>query len=70
VKYPDGKVKLEYSLDGQCYTTGEKTISFYLLPGFSQKIAFSVVKKGKKVHPQMLGIFNPSIRLQEIEMPI
>jgi hypothetical protein len=39
-----------------------------VIPGF-KNIAFSVIKKGEKVDPQIIGILNPSIRLQEIEVP-
>ena len=48
----------------------EKTVSFYVLPGVSQNIAFSVIKNGKTVYPQMLSAFKPSIQPQEIELPI
>jgi hypothetical protein len=71
VKYPDGNVKLDYFLDGKSHSAAiEKTVSFYMLPGNSQNIAFSVIKKGETISPQMLGAFKPSIQLQEIELPI
>jgi hypothetical protein len=58
-------------LDGKSHSdTIEKTVSFYVLPGVSQNIAFSVIKNGEPVYPQMLGAFKPSIQPQEIEVPI
>jgi hypothetical protein len=52
VKYPDGKVKLEYLFNensNSVYKTADY-VSFYVIPGF-YNIAFSVIKKGQKVNP-------------------
>ena len=58
-------------MDGKSHSGAiEKTVSFYVLPGVSQNIAFSVIKNGETVYPQMLGAFKPSIQPQEIEVPI
>jgi hypothetical protein len=36
VKYPDGKVKLEYFIDGNSISTSKTAdfVSFYVIPGF------------------------------------
>ena len=44
------------------------TVSFFVKPDV-ENIAFSVIKKGEYVNPQKLGILDPSIKLQEVELP-
>ena len=68
MKYPDGKVRLEYFNNGQSMPAKGTTVSFFLMPDVDN-IAFSVIKKGEYVNPQKLGILDPSIKLQEIEVP-
>jgi hypothetical protein len=47
VKYPDGKVKLEYFINGNSVSLSNTAdfVSFYVIPGFND-IAFTVIKKG------------------------
>jgi hypothetical protein len=61
---------LEYFIDGNLisFSNTADFVSFYVIPGFND-IAFSVIKKDQKVNPQMIGIFDPSIKLEEIEVP-
>ena len=68
MKNPDGKVRLEYFNNGKSMPAKGTTVSFFLMPDVDT-IAFSVIKKGEYVNPQKLGILDPSIKLQEIEVP-
>lgn len=68
MKCPDGKVRLEYFNNGQSMPVKGTTVSFFLMPDVDT-IAFSVINKGEYVNPQKLGILDPSIKLQEIELP-
>jgi len=49
VKYPDGKVKLEYFIDGNSISTSKTAdfVSFYVIPGF-RTLHFQSSRKAKK----------------------
>lgn len=68
MKYPDGKVRLEYFNNGQSMPAKGPAVSFFVMPDV-HNIAFSVIKKGEYFNPQKLGILDPSIKLQELELP-